>query len=58
MANSYSNLDYSIQLDNLKINEIKQYNKNSDGYLSFDGIDENGNSEFVTTYDMRVGGSS
>lgn len=40
-------LEYTATLDNKKIAEIKEYNNNKHGYLSWEDIDKDGKSNFI-----------
>ncbi|MGM9875641.1 MAG: hypothetical protein ACI310_00195 [Bacilli bacterium] len=49
LEESYSNLQYQVKLDNKTTYDIKEYNgKNS--YLSWEGINESGESSFIDKY--------
>ena len=59
LEDAYSELQYSVVLDNKTISEIKEYNKNNN-YLDWSGINKNtGLSSFITEngYIERVGGN-
>lgn len=56
LEESYSKLEYEAELNTQNVSEIKEYNKNNN-YLDWNGINENGKSDFVDENVTRVGGS-
>lgn len=54
LSNAYNNLEYTAELDNSTISNIKTYNRGKN-YLNWDNID-NGKSSFVDSY-VRESGS-
>jgi len=61
LKNSYSDLEYSFNLNNEKLSSIKNYNNQKDtegtGYFNWDDI-EDGKSSFVDIYAEKVGDNS
>lgn len=54
LKNSYSKLQYQVELNPSRVNEIKKYN-NGKKYFDWDGFDENGNgkSNFINDSDFK-----